>query len=147
MESSDKKPGRPPLRGEPKIRLTLSITPTTKRYLLRMKIQQAQRSVAEWIEDWTTRIAAMERPLQPLGMGSPRRGKVAARGKAINVSGECKVQLNLRVTQITKERLHRLAKESCEQGMNPSISDILDRWVMSGADLMDDGAVAGLSDA
>lgn len=147
MESSDKKPGRPPLRGEPKIRLTLSITPATKRYLLRMKIQKAQRSVAEFIEDWTTRIAAMESPLQPLGMGSPRRGKVAARGKAINGSGECKVQLNLRVTRITKERLHRLARECCEQGMNPSISDILDRWVMIGADLMDDGTAAGLGDA
>ncbi len=137
MKLSNRGPGRPPLRGEPKVRLTLSVTPTTRRYLSQLQVQQAQRSIAEVIEDWTAGMATLDRPLKPLGKGSPRPGKVAARGQALNASGECKVQLNLRVTAITKARLQQLAEEGCDEDVNPSMSDILERWMISMAELID----------
>lgn len=137
MKSLTQGPGRPPLRGESKVRLTLSVTPLTLHYLKRLQVQQAQRSIAEVIEDWVADMATLERPLRPLGKGSPRPGQVAARGKALNPSGECKVKLNLKLTPTTIDRLNQLAEEGRDEEVKPSRSDIIDRWMVSMAELID----------
>jgi hypothetical protein len=138
MSLSIKRPGRPTIRSEAKQRLTVSVTPTTRR-LLGKWADLAQTSIAEVIEEWVTGMASLDMPMRPLGRGSLREKQVTARGKAINASGECKVQLNLKLTPATKERLIALANKACDEHdkVKPSVSDILDRWMTSSAELLD----------
>jgi len=131
-------PGRPTTRGETKQRLTVSVTPTTQQYLGKWA-SLAQTSIAEVIEDWVAEMVLLDMPMQPLGRGSLRENQVAVRGKAINASGECKIQLNLRLTPTTIESLKKLAEKGCDdhEKVRPSISDILDRWMTSSAELLE----------
>lgn len=124
-----KRPGRHPLRSEVKQRLTLSITPIARQYLGRMARNQ-KMSISELLDSWTEGMMTLKHPLKPHGRGSRRKGKLAARDLPIHYD-ECKVQLNLTVTPNTKRGLQQMATEACDIGMRPSISDIIERWIIS----------------
>lgn len=129
------RPGRPPLRGEAKQRLTLSITPMARHYLDRMA-RHEQMSISELVDSWTEGMMTTHHPLQPLGRGSRRKGKLVIRKQPLHYD-ECKVQLNLKVTPATKRGLQQLATEACDIGTRASISDIVERWVISAAEYID----------
>ncbi|MBW4463599.1 MAG: hypothetical protein KME47_25655 [Nodosilinea sp. WJT8-NPBG4] len=134
--TSARRRGRPPKRQEPKQKLTLSLTPTTRDDLQRIA-DRAGSSISEALESWVTNMMELYRPLKPLGRSSRRKGHKAMRGQAINYT-EQKVKVTLSVTSQTKQGLLRLAEEAHDPGMGVSMADIVERWVTSYArDVLD----------
>lgn len=125
--------GRPLYRAERKESLNLSITPRARCYLEHIAIQ-AQTSISEVVETWVAGMMKLSRPLTPLGRGSKRKGHKAMRGTAINYD-ERKVRVNLSVTPTTKQGLRRLAQEASDPMLQPSMSDVVERWIISISEL------------
>jgi hypothetical protein len=125
--------GRPLYRAERKESLNLSITPMARCYLEHIAVQ-AQTSISEVVETWVTGMMKLNHPLKPLGRGSKRKGHKAMRGTAINYD-ERKARVNLSVTPTTKQGLQRLAREACDPMLQPSVSDVVERWVISVSEL------------